>query len=150
MLRVKNPQDLAAGALLCGVGILGWILIRRLPMGTAFRMGPAYIPTVVSWMIAGIGLVLIARSLLVRGPRLEAARARPLGVVLGSFALFGLVIEGGGLILASLVLVVAARFAARDRRWVEALVVGAVLTAFAVLLFHVLLGLPMPVWPRWI
>jgi putative tricarboxylic transport membrane protein len=70
--------------------------------------------------------------------------------VLGSFALFGLVIEGGGLILASLVLVVAARFAARDRRWVEALVVGAVLTAFAVLLFHVLLGLPMPVWPRWI
>ena len=48
MLRVKNPQDLAAGALLCVVGLLGWFLIRALPMGTAFRMGPAYIPTVVS------------------------------------------------------------------------------------------------------
>lgn len=150
MLSVKNPRDLAAGALLCGVGVLGWILIRRLPMGTAFRMGPAYIPTVVSWMIVGIGLVLIARSLLIRGPRLETSLMRPLGVVLGSFALFGLVIEGGGLILASLVLVIASRFAARERRWMEAVVVGAVLTAFAVLLFHVLLGLPMPVWPRWI
>lgn len=150
MLRVKNPQDLAAGVLLFGIGILGWVLIRHLPMGTAFRMGPAYIPTVVSWIIAGIGAILIARSLLIRGPRLEAARKRPLGVVLGSFALFGLLIEGGGLVLASLALVLAAGFAARERRWKEAIVVGAALTAFAVVLFHVLLGLPMPVWPRWI
>jgi putative tricarboxylic transport membrane protein len=150
MLRVKNPQDLAAGVLLCGIGIAGWVLVRHLPMGTAFRMGPAYVPTVVSWMTAGIGVVLVARSLLVRGPRLPVARARPLGVVLGSFALFGLLIEGAGLVLASVVLVLAARLAARERRWKEAIVVGAALTAFAVVIFHVLLGLPMPVWPRWI
>lgn len=150
MLRVKNPQELAAGVLLFGIGILGWVLIRHLPMGTAFRMGPAYIPTVVSWMIVGIGAILIARSLLLRGPRLAAAGRRPLGVVLGSFALFGLLIEGGGLVLASLALVLAAGFAAREHRWKEAIVVGAALTAFAVVIFHVLLGLPMPVWPRWI
>lgn len=149
MPRVRNPQDLAGGVLLVGFGILGWVLIRHLPMGTAFRMGPAYVPTMVSWMIAGVGAILIARSLLVRGPRLEAARGRPLGVVLGSFALFGLLIEGGGLVLASLALVLAARFAARERRWKEAIVVGAALTAFAVVLFHALLALPMPVWPRW-
>jgi putative tricarboxylic transport membrane protein len=150
MLRVRNPQDLAAGVLLCGIGVAGWALIRHLPMGTSFRMGPAYIPTVVSWMIAGIGVILIARSLLVRGPRFEAARPRPLGVVLASFALFGLLIEGAGLVLASIVLVLTARLAARERRWKEAIVVGAALTAFAVVLFHVLLRLPMPVWPRWI
>jgi putative tricarboxylic transport membrane protein len=101
-------------------------------------------------MIASIGAILIARSLLIRGPRLEAARGRPLGVVLGSFALFGVLIESTGLVVASLVLVLAAGFAARGHRWMEAIVVGAALTAFAVLLFHVLLGLPMPVWPRWI
>jgi putative tricarboxylic transport membrane protein len=149
MPRVKNPQDLAAGALLCVVGILGWLLIRALPMGTAFRMGPAYIPTVVSWMIAGVGLILIVRSLVVPGPRIEARHARPLWVVLGAFTLFGLVIEGGGLVVASLALVLAARLAARERRWLEAIVIGLVLTAFAVLLFHALLGLPMSVWPRW-
>jgi hypothetical protein len=149
MLRVKSLQDLAAGALLCVVGALGWLLIRALPMGTAFRMGPAYIPTVVSWMITGVGLILIVRSLAVRGPRVEGWHARPLCVVLGSFTLFGLVIERGGLVVASLALVLVARLAAREPRWLEAIVVGVALTAFAVLVFHALLGLPMPVWPRW-
>jgi putative tricarboxylic transport membrane protein len=150
MLRVRGPQDFVGGVLLVAIGILGWLLIRRLPMGTAFRMGPAYVPTVVSGLIAAVGVILAARSLLVQGPRLEADRMRPLGVVLGSFVLFGLLIEGAGLVLASLALVLIAGFAAREQRWKEAIVVGAVLTAFAVILFHVLLGLPMPVWPRWI
>ena len=150
MLRVRSPQDLAGGLLLVAVGVLGWLLIRRLPMGTAFRMGPAYVPTVVSGLIAAVGVILAARSLLVRGPRLEAARMQPLAVVLGSFVLFGLLIEGAGLVLASLALVLVAGFAAREHRWKEAIVVGALLTAFAVIVFHVLLRLPMPVWPRWI
>ncbi len=150
MVRVKNPQDLAAGALLVVVGGLGWSLVRRLPMGTALRMGPAYVPTAVSWMIVGIGVILVARSLLGHGSRLEAGRPRPLAVVLASFVIFGLLIEGAGLVVASLALVLLAGFAAREHRWKEALVVAAVLTAFAVLLFHVLLRLPMSLWPRWI
>lgn len=149
MVRVKSPQDLAAGVLLLGIGILGWVLIRRFPMGTAFRMGPAYVPTVVSWMVAGVGAILAVRSLAFGGARVEAMRLRPLGVVMGSFALFGVLIEGGGLVLASLALVVAARLAAREQRWTEAIAVGVALTVFAVVLFHVLLGLPMLVWPRW-
>jgi putative tricarboxylic transport membrane protein len=150
MLRVRSPQDLVGGVLLVAVGILGWLLVRHLPMGTALRMGPAYVPTAVSWLIVAVGLILVARSLLVQGPHLKAERMRPLGVVLGSFVLFGLLIEGAGLVLASLVLVLVSGFAARDHRWKEAIVVGLVLTAFAVILFHVLLRLPMPVWPRWI
>jgi putative tricarboxylic transport membrane protein len=150
MRGIRSPQDLAGGVLLVAIGVLGWLLIRRLPMGTAFRMGPAYVPTVVSWLIVAVGAILTARSLLVRGAPLEAPRMRPLAVVLGSFVLFGLLIEGAGLVLASLALVLVARLAAREHRWKEALVVGAVLTAFAVVVFHLLLGLPMPVWPRWI
>jgi putative tricarboxylic transport membrane protein len=150
MLRVRSLQDLVGGVLLVALGVLGWLLIRRLPMGTALRMGPAYVPTVVSWLVAAVGVILAARSLLVEGPRLEAERMRPLGVVLGSFVLFGLLIEGAGLVLASLALVLVAGFAAPEPRWKEGIVVGAVLTAFAVILFHVLLRLPMPVWPRWI
>ena len=150
MLRVRNPQDLAGGVLLIAVGVLGWLLIRRLPMGTAFRMGPAYVPTMVSGLIVAVGVILAARSLLVRGPRLETGRMRPLAVILASFVLFGLLIESAGLVLASLTLVLVTGFAAREHRWKEAIVVGAVLTAFAVVLFHVLLRLPMPVWPRWI
>jgi putative tricarboxylic transport membrane protein len=149
MLRVRSPQDLVGGVLLVAVGVLGWLLIRRFPMGTALRMGPAYVPTVVSWLIAAVGVILAARSLLVQGRRLEAKRMRPLGVVLGSFVLFGLLVEGAGLVVASLALILVAGLAAREHRWKEAIVVGAVLTAFAVIIFHVLLRLPMPVWPRW-
>lgn len=150
MGRIRGPQDLAAGVLLVVVGSLGWTLIRHLPMGTALRMGPAYVPTVVSWMITGIGFILIARSLVVRGPRLETGPPRPLAVVLGSFGLFGLLIEGAGLVVASLALVLLAGVAAGERRWREAVVIAAALAGLAVLLFHVLLRLPMPIWPRWI
>lgn len=150
MVRIKNPQDLAAGALLIAIGILGRLLIGHLPMGTAFRMGPAFMPTVISWMIVGVGLVLIARSLLVSGPRLVIGDIRPLGVVLASFASFGFLIETSGLVAASMALALLAGLADRDHRWKEAIVFSAALTVFAVVVFKILLGLPMPVWPRWI
>ncbi len=149
-MRVKSPQDLASGLLLIVIGILGYVLIRHLPTGTAFRMGPAYMPTVVSWMIVGVGVVLAVRSLLVKGLGVSAADMRPFWLVLGSFALFGMLIEDGGLAAASLVLILMAGFADRDHRWREAIIFATALTVFAVLVFKVLLGLPMAVWPRWI
>jgi uncharacterized BrkB/YihY/UPF0761 family membrane protein len=149
-MRIKSTQDLAAGALLIGFGLLGRSLISHLPMGTPTRMGAAYLPTVVSWLIVGIGAVLVIRSFFVAGEQLKAVDARALGLVLGAFCLFGILIEGGGMIAASLALILVSGFADRQHRWKEAVIFGVVLTAFAVIVFKILLGLPMPLVPRWI
>ena len=53
-----------------------------------------------------------------------------------------------GLAITSFVVVVCAGFAAYDVRLRENAVLAVALAIFAVLLFVIVLGLPIPVWPR--
>ena len=53
-------------------------------------------------------------------------------------------------VAAAAVVVLAAGFAAYDVRLRENAILALALAIFAVLLFVTALGLPIPVWPRWI
>ena len=64
--------------------------------------------------------------------------------------LFGVLLPVMGLAITSVVVVVAAGFAAYDVRLKENAILALALAVFAVLLFVTALGLPIPVWPRWI
>jgi hypothetical protein len=140
---------MAGGLLLVAIGTMGRILLGDLPIGTSFRIGPAFLPTGVSWMIAIIGAWLVLRSLLVQGPAIEAFKVRPLFTVLLAFAAFGLLIETAGLVVASVVLILISTLGAERFEWKHTIVLAILLTAFAVILFSVFLRLPMQVWPQW-
>ena len=51
MSRVKNPQDFWAGLLFLAVGCLALWFGRGYAFGTATKMGPGYLPTVLSWVL---------------------------------------------------------------------------------------------------
>jgi len=53
-----------------------------------------------------------------------------------------------GLIIASFVTFVIAAVASKETRWIESLIMAAALTAFCVIIFVYLLGLPFQLWPR--
>ena len=55
-----------------------------------------------------------------------------------------------GLAITSVIVVLAAGFASYDVRLKENAILALALAVFAVLLFVTALGLPIPVWPRWI
>lgn len=80
-----------------------WWFGRELNVGTAFRMGPGYLARLLTWILFGFGLLLLARAFLLHGPALAPWPLRPIGLVLGAMAVFALTVERGGLVAASLV-----------------------------------------------
>lgn len=146
-VRVRNPRDLLFGLFLIGVGVIGLVEARSLEMGEALEMGPGYFPMVLSVLVLGFGLVIGASSLVVEGPPLGRWAWWPMTVVLGAIVLFGLVIERLGLAPTAAAVVVVSSVAAPERRWREVLLFAVLLAAACVVVFHLLLGLPLRVWP---
>jgi hypothetical protein len=146
MSRV-NSADLAFGLFLVAVGAVALYLIAELPMGSASRMGPGYVPRVLAVTIALLGAFLAARSLVAGREAFPSIAWRPILLVAAAVGLFGLLLPKLGLAITAFIVVSVAGLGARDMRWRELLVIAAALSAFAVLLFAKVLGLPMPVWP---
>src|SRR5690242_2189788 len=103
---VRNANDLGAGLIYLAVGAAGLVLAPRYGMGSALRMGPGYFPTVLSGLLALIGVASLLRSL--RGATVAAPRLawRPLLLVVLPVIAFGLLLRRAGLIVAVPVLVV--------------------------------------------
>ena len=65
---IRSPKDFCAGLIYLAIGLGAIYIGRELPMGTAFKMGPAYFPTVLGGLLAFIGVDL-------PDPLVPAARA---------------------------------------------------------------------------
>lgn len=147
-LRIRSPQDVAGGLLLVALALIaGWQALD-LDLGRTSRMGPGYFPMLLSGLIGLFGAGIALRGLRLDGGDIAPFRWRRLLPVLLAITLFGLLIRPLGLVLASVALLLVASVAAPDFRWRGTLAFGAGLVVFAVLLFPVLLGLPLSIWPR--
>ena len=146
MVRVKNPQDFWAGLLFLVVGLLAAYFGRNYVFGAATKMGPGYLPTVLSWMLAGLGAFLALRALLESGPGIERSLYRPQLLIVAAIVVFALLIER--LVLAPTVIVVTviAALASREMRWIETLILSAGLAILCVLLFVKVLGQPLSIY----
>lgn len=147
---VKHPKDFWTGAIFLGVGLGAVFIGRDYAMGTAARMGPAYFPTVLGWLLAIIGALAVLRSFRHLGEPIEKFHLRELFIVLSAVALFGLLMRGAGLAPAAVVLIVVSAYASPQFRWREALLLGVGMATFAVLVFVKLLGLPLAVFGPWL
>jgi hypothetical protein len=146
MLRVKSPQDFGAGMLFLLVGAAGVILAADLDFGTARRMGPGFFPTIISWLIIIIGLVVSGKSLAVEGPAIERMQLRPILMLIIALAIFGFMIREIGIVLTSMLMMVVAAYAQPKVNIVQTLAFAAFMTAFIVLVFVYGLNQPMPLW----
>jgi Tripartite tricarboxylate transporter TctB family len=146
MIRVKNPQDFWAGLLFLAVGCLALWFGRTYAFGTATRMGPGYMPTVLSWGLVLIGAFLSLRAFALEGPPIERSLFRPQVFILLAIIVFGLLIERVGLAPAIAVVTVVAALASHEMRWRETLAVAVGLAALCVGLFIHLLGQPLTIW----
>ena len=117
MIRVKNPQDFWAGLLFLAVGCLALWFGRTYAFGTATRMGPGYMPTVLSWGLVLIGAFLSLRAFALEGPPIERSLFRPQVFILLAIIVFGLLIERVGLAPAIVVVTVARTTAPFSASW---------------------------------
>jgi hypothetical protein len=149
MLKVRNPTDFWAGMLFVVVGGTAAWMASGYRMGTAQAMGPGYLPTILAWGVIVCGVVVATRSVAVDGPKVSAIGWRPAVLVFGAVAAFGLLIDRFGLVAAILAAVFIGAAAYRGTRILEVALLALGLTVFSVVLFVLLLGQAIPIWPRW-
>ncbi len=145
--RNRDRKDFNAGLMFVGIGAFFAIGAQYYPMGSAVRMGPAYFPTMLGWILVGMGLVIFLRSFFVHGEPLTKSNIRPLILIISSVVAFGLLLEVAGLAVSSLVVMVVSAMGGWDFRWKEQLINAVFLTTLNIGTFYYGLGLPFKLWP---
>jgi len=139
---LRSNQDVLAGVLFLLIGLGAVAGARDYEMGTAMRMGPAYFPTVLGWVLYAFGAFLLLRGIARGGAAAVTWGWRPLAFVTLALLAFGFVIARFGLIPALVAMFLACMAAGRGYRFREVLLLTAVLSAFAVGVFVYALKLP--------
>ncbi|MGC3962213.1 MAG: tripartite tricarboxylate transporter TctB family protein [Rhodocyclaceae bacterium] len=149
LLPARN-RDTLAGIVFVLFGLAFAIGAGAYDMGSAARMGPGFFPRMLGGVLVVLGVAVFAvgaRAPVMAG-LLRGFPLRPLLAICAAIAVFALLLEKGGLALASWALVMVSAAGQRKPHWREAFVAAVVLTAVAVLVFAYGLKLPLNVWPR--
>lgn len=116
-------------------------------MGTAARMGPGFVPFLLGIIVALLGFLIAARSLMGKVEGVHPLAMRPLVLVLAGVIAFAILIQPLGLVLGILVLVVISSLGGPEFRLRDVVILYFLLAAMAVGVFVYGLGLPFKVWP---
>ncbi len=146
---IRSPKDFCAGLIYLAIGLCAIYIGRELPMGTALKMGPAYFPAVLGWLLSFIGLISLIRSFLQQGEPIPAFAWKPLLLITGATVVFGLLVRNAGLLIALPLFIIMTAFASSKFRWGPTLVLATVATALCALVFVKGLGVPLPLIGRW-
>jgi hypothetical protein len=152
LLSIIRRRDVLAGLLFMGLAVFALVVSRNYSMGTALRMGTGYVPRLLSWILFGLGLLVLVQDVLARGEEAPADDEalpvwRPLFFVTLSIVVFGLTIERFGLVISIMLLVGVGSLAGAGKRYLETLIAGVVMAAASVAIFVWGLGLVIPIWP---
>lgn len=146
---IRHPKDFWSGIIFLVIGLCAVYIGQDYPMGSAGRMGPAYFPTILGGLLGLIGLAALIRSFISQGDAIEKFAIKNLAIVLGAVLLYGVLIRGAGLIVATITIVVIGSLASSKTTWTSILLLAVGSAAFCVLIFVKLLGLPIPVIGPW-
>lgn len=151
-LKVRDKKNLYAGIMFGAIAAIFIIGARGYAMGTAVRMGPAYFPTWLGWILAALSVLILIEAFVADGHDPRPTQWRPLGLILGSVVLFALLVGPlanyvGGLVPATFVIVVMSAMGGDDFKWKEVIPLAVGLTIATVLIFVNGLGLPFKLFP---
>jgi Tripartite tricarboxylate transporter TctB family len=149
-IAIRHPKDFCAGLIFTASGLAFGILAQGYEMGTATRMGPAYFPTILAVVLVIIGLATVIRAFVIDGPPIQGFALKAAILALGPVVLFGFILRGAGLVLALLPLVMISAYASARFKWIVAIPLALALTGFAILVFILGIGLPIPIVGRWL
>ncbi len=148
VLRVSNQQDFYGGMSLVLLALTAFVLSNNLPGMRGFAFGPGTAPRLFALALAILSLGVAVGGVMTRGPKVGAYRLRGVIFIIGSILAFALAIRPAGLVFASFCTMVLCAAATEDIKWLETLIIAALVTAFCAVLFPYFLNLPFQLWPR--
>lgn len=131
-------------SLFFGTGSLG------LELGTTFRMGPGYVPLVLSCILMLFGLAILYQAVRTDGAPVGPLAWRGLMFIIPAPVFFGLTVRGLGFVPSIFLTTLIAALASRELKWHWALVLAAGVTVFTTLVFSYALGLPFRRFGPWL
>lgn len=150
-MKIKSQRDFWSGVMFIVVGIAFAIGALNYTFGTSARPGPGYFPFGLGILMAILGAVVLFTSLTVDredGDPIGPIAWRPLGLIVGSVAIFGLVLPKAGMVIALPLLVILSAFGGDEFKLKEAILNSVILTVGSWAIFIWGLGLTIPLWPQ--
>jgi hypothetical protein len=149
-MKIKSERDFWSGLMFLAVGIgFAWGAMNY-SFGSSARPGPAYFPFGLGVLLAVLGALVLFKALTIEtedGDKVGRFPWRPLLVILGSVAMFGVLLPRLGMIITLPLLVVVASLASDEFTWKAAIINAAVLTVMSWVIFVKGLSLTIPVFP---
>jgi hypothetical protein len=150
--QLEKPRDLAGGVMVMAMALGFFVVGRELEIGSSFRMGPGYFPTILSGIMFLLGAVMAGLAL--RGPTQEGAFGHwpwlALVLVIGAIVFFGITLRGLGLAPVIFIVVLVNAWGSRYATVSTSLLLALGIAAFTTILFVRLLGLPLPLVGPWL
>ncbi len=143
----RGNTDFYSGILLIAISAFAINYVRTLSIGTVTEMGSGFFPMALATILAGMGVLLTIKGVVVGGAPVGKIHFRPLFFILLSFAVFGLLIELAGIIIAILGQVAIAHFASRETILRHSIITGVAVAAISAVVFVVLLQIPVKLVP---
>jgi len=146
---IKHPKDFYAGLMYAAIGVGAIIIARNYNMGTSVRMGPGYFPTMLGGLLTLVGAISMIRAFLHSGEAIKPFYWKELFLVLGSVALFGVLVRGAGLVPSLILLVITSAWASDKFRLKTALLLAVLASILSAMVFVKGLGLPFSIIGPW-
>ncbi|MDQ7954845.1 MAG: tripartite tricarboxylate transporter TctB family protein [Rhodocyclaceae bacterium] len=160
-MKIKSQRDFFSGALFCAFGVAFAWGATTYNVGTGARMGPGYFPLIVGVLIAIMGALITAKSMVVDtedGEPVGRIAWKPLVFIISANLMFGVLLGGlpsiglppMGLIVAIYALTFIAGLAGDKFSFKASAVLATILAIGSYLAFVVALKLQFPVWPTFV
>ncbi|MDL5033111.1 tripartite tricarboxylate transporter TctB family protein [Pelomonas sp. APW6] len=149
-MKIKSQRDFWSGLLFLLVGLTFAWGATEYQFGSSAKPGPGYFPFSLGVLLALLGGMVLFKAVTIEsaeGDPIGPIAWRPLLVIVGAIALFGLALPRLGLVVTLPLLVFISSLAGDEFHWRDALISAVVLTAGSWLIFVWGLKLTIPVWP---
>ena len=147
---IKGPQDFIGGVVLMAVALFALWACSDLQGMHGFSFGPGTAPRMFAVLLLGLGAAVALVGVLQEGPMLQHLSWRGPVFVMAGIVFFAFAIRPLGLVVTGLASFLISALGSHETRWVEAIIVGVCLTIGCAFLFPYVLGLPMPLFPRFL
>ncbi|MDE5445179.1 tripartite tricarboxylate transporter TctB family protein [Bradyrhizobium sp. CSA207] len=149
-MTIRSGQDYIGGTMLMALALFALWASSDLQGMRGFSFGAGTAPRMFGGLLVALGAGIALTGLLAEGPALSHYSWRGPLFVMASIVFFALAIRPLGVVVSAFASFLIAAMGTHETRWIETTIVGACLTLGCAVLFPYVLGLPMPMFPRFL
>jgi hypothetical protein len=149
-MTIRSVQDYVGGVVLMAVALFALWAGSDLQGMRGFSFGAGTAPRMFGGLLVALSAAIALTGLLTDGPAMAHYAWRGPLFVVAAILFFALAIRPLGVVVTAFISFMIAATGSQETRWLEAAIVGACLTLGCAILFPYVLGLPMPMFPRFL